>query len=103
MKGRPSHDVHGTIGAWLQRTVCTDSLSRRINSDLSMHESAASDEISETEAAERVTKNMVAIGRKRSRGRRHLKTIITIVALVIAAVIFGSIYMQTLQPGFEWK
>ncbi len=68
-----------------------------------MHESAALDEIPETEAAERVTKNMVAIGRERSRGRRHHKIIITIVALVIAAVIFGNIYMQTLQPGFEWK
>ena len=51
-----------------------------------MPQSAASDEISETEAVERVTKNMVALGQKRSRGRRHLKTSITIVALVIAAV-----------------
>lgn len=68
-----------------------------------MHDSAAADVIPGTESAERVTKNMVAIGRKRSRGRRRLKIIIAFVALAIAAVIFGNIYMQTLEPGFKWK
>jgi len=69
----------------------------------SMDNSAATKEVPEAESAELVTRNMVAMGRKRSRGQRLLKTVITIVALTIAAVIFANIYFQTLEPGFEWK
>ena len=55
------------------------------------------------DSAELVTKNMVALGRKRTRGRRILKIVLAVVALVIAIFIFGNIYRQTLEPGFEWK
>ena len=68
-----------------------------------MDKSAAPKEIAEAETAEAVTRNMVVMGRKRSRGQRLLKTVITLVALAIAAFIFVNIYLQTLEPGFEWK
>ena len=68
-----------------------------------MHDSAASKELLGNEPTNQVTEKMVAMGRKRSRGRRFLKAVIAIVALAIATIIFGSIYLQTLDPGFEWK
>jgi len=68
-----------------------------------MHNSAASKELSGNEPADRVTEKMVVMGRKRSRGRRIVNVVVAIVAMAIAAIIFGNIYLQTLEPGFEWK
>ena len=68
-----------------------------------MLDTTTSLETADSDPAETTTRNMVALGKKRSRGQRLFKLCIAIVALAIAAVIFGNIYYKTLEPGFEWK
>ncbi len=68
-----------------------------------MQDSVESKQLPENESADQVTKKMVSIGRKRTRGRRFLKILVAFIALAIATIIFGNIYLQTLEPGFEWK
>lgn len=68
-----------------------------------MKSTTASPDISGAEATEQVTNKMVVLGRQRSRGRRLMKLVITIIALAISGIIFGNIYLQTLAPGFDWK
>ncbi len=57
----------------------------------------------DSNSVEFASKNLFDLGRKRSRGRRLFRTSIAMIALVTAAVIFAQIYLQTLEPGFEWK
>ena len=67
-----------------------------------MVNSAKSSETVESDSADTVTRNLYSLGRKRSRGRRLMRLAVALIALAITATILGNIYLETLEPGFEW-
>ena len=70
--------------------------------DPNMVNSAKSSETVESDSADTVTRNLYSLGRQRSRGRRLMRLAVALIALAITATILGNIYLETLEPGFEW-
>ena len=103
-----SHDYNQSVlqvrvTALAKHFVLNDRPPNQPDFDPSIVDSAASRGAVDSDPAEVASKNLFAMGRKRSRVRRLLKLVSAVIALVIAVLIFWNIYSQTLEPGFEWK